>query len=207
MPKIKFTKGELKRQRDSLKQFEHFLPVLQLKKQQLQLEIQRVHRNLELKIEEMDNLESEINEWAGLLNEGVDHIREWVREGNVVTTLSNIAGIDIPVFERVDFRETEYDLFLTPLWTDIAIDKIRQLVIFLEQEKIIKAQIKILEKELRITTQRVNLFEKIKIPECRENIRLIRIYLGDQQANAVGRSKIAKAKIEKLLAGSLSLHL
>jgi len=126
-------------------------------------------------------------------------VAEWVKDGNVVTTLSNIAGIDIPVFKRVDFKEAEYDLFLTPLWTDIAIDKIRQLAVFLEEQKIMKAQIKILENELRITTQRVNLFEKVKIPDCRENIRLIRIYLGDQQANAVGRSKIAKSKIAEFV--------
>ncbi|MBU1147018.1 MAG: hypothetical protein KKD11_01570, partial [Candidatus Omnitrophica bacterium] len=50
-----------------------------------------------------------------------------------------------------------------------------------------------------IATQRVNLFEKIKIPACKENIRLIRIYLGDQQTNAVGRSKIAKKKIEEMV--------
>jgi V/A-type H+/Na+-transporting ATPase subunit D len=55
-----------------------------------------------------------------------------------------------------------------------------------------------LSEELRITNQRVNLFEKVKIPECSENIRRIRIYLGDQQASAVGRSKIAKKKIERM---------
>ena len=59
-----------------------------------------------------------------------------------------------------------------------------------------EAQIAILAKELRITTQRVNLFEKVKIPECKNNIRIIRIYLGDQQANAVGVSKVAKHKVE-----------
>ena len=58
-------------------------------------------------------------------------------------------------------------------------------------------QIEFLEQELRITTQRVNLFEKIKIPECQDNIRVIRIYLGDQQANAVGVGKVAKKKIEE----------
>jgi V/A-type H+-transporting ATPase subunit D len=42
----------------------------------------------------------------------------------------------------------------------------------------------------------VNLFEKVKIPECLDNIRRIKIYLGDQQANAVGISKVAKKKIE-----------
>ena len=199
MSKIRFTKGELKRQRDALRQFEHYLPFLQLKKQQLQLEIQRVHAQLRLKVEEIDNLESEIEDWAGLLNEGTDIVARWTREGNVVTTSSNIAGVDIPIFERVDFKETEYDLFLTPLWTDIAIDKIRQLVVFLEEEKIMKQGIRILENELRVTMQRVNLFEKVKIPECKENVRLIRIYLGDQETNAVGRSKIAKNKIEKLV--------
>ncbi|MBU4342382.1 MAG: V-type ATP synthase subunit D [Candidatus Omnitrophica bacterium] len=198
MSKIKFTKGESKRQRDSLKQFEHFLPVLQLKKQQLQLEIQKVHKTLALKMKEIDNIEDEISDWAGLLNEGSDIVSEWVKKGTVVTGVFNIAGVDMPIFERVDFEEPEYDLFLTPLWIDMAIDKIRELVAFLEEEKVVRKQLEILEVELRITAQRVNLFEKIKIPECRENIRLIRIYLGDQQTNAVGRSKIAKAKIEKL---------
>ena len=97
------------------------------------------------------------------------------------------------------FESMEYDLFLTPLWVDIAIEKIRQLVVLLEEEKIFKEQLGILEQELRITAQRVNLFEKVKIPECKENVRLIRIYLGDQQTNAVGRSKIAKLKIEAMI--------
>jgi len=199
MAKIRFTKGELKRQRDALRQFEHYLPILQLKKQQIQLEIQHIRQRLELKIEEVDNLETEVSDWAGLLNEGVDYVVRWVTEGNVVTTMTNIAGIDIPRFERVEFEDVEYDLFLTPLWVDLAIFKIRQLVRLLEEEKVLKAQVKILERELRITMQRVNLFEKVKIPECRENIRLIRIYLGDQLTNAVGRSKIAKNKIESLV--------
>ena len=39
MPKVKLTKTALKQERDSLKQFQRFLPTLQLKKQQLQLEM------------------------------------------------------------------------------------------------------------------------------------------------------------------------
>ena len=204
MAKIRFTKGELKRQRDALKQFEHYLPFLQLKKQQLQLEIGRVHRDISLKVREIDNLEAEIDEWSGLLNEGTEEIGKWIKEGNVVTSSTNIAGVDIPVFERIDFEIPEYDLFTTPLWIDNAIETIRKLVVFLEEEKIMKKQLKILRHELRITTQRVNLFEKIKIPESKENIRLIRIYLGDQQTNAVGRSKIAKRKIEETVLAGVS---
>jgi len=199
MAKIKLTKGALKLEREALKQFRHYLPVLQLKKQQLQIEIQHVHERLSLKVQEIDSLENEISEWAGLLNERGDYLSRWIRPKELITGELNIAGIDIPVFERVDFEEPEYDLFLRPLWVDRAIEKIRQLVILLEQEKIFKAQLGVLGRELRITAQRVNLFEKIKIPEAKENIHLIRIYLGDQQTNAVGRSKIAKGKAQGLV--------
>ncbi|NQT76003.1 MAG: V-type ATP synthase subunit D [Candidatus Omnitrophica bacterium] len=198
MAKIKFTKGELKRQREALKQFTHYLPILQLKKQQLQAEIQHVHERSNLKIQEIDSLETGISEWASLLSEPGDYVSDWIRPKRIRIGEANIAGIDIPTFEGVDFEKTDYDLFLTPLWVDRAVEKIRELAGLLEEEKILREQKKILGHELRITTQRVNLFEKIKIPEARENIRLIRIYLGDQQTNAVGRSKIAKNKIEKL---------
>ncbi|HDN58588.1 MAG TPA: V-type ATP synthase subunit D, partial [Candidatus Marinimicrobia bacterium] len=57
--------------------------------------------------------------------------------------------------------------------------------------------IRILREELRVTVQRINLFEKVKIPETRENIRKIQIFLGDLQTAEVVRGKIAKAKLEK----------
>ena len=47
------------------------------------------------------------------------------------------------------------------------------------------------------TMQRVNRFEKVKIPDTLENIRRIRIALGDQMTAGVARAKIAKAKLEQ----------
>jgi V/A-type H+/Na+-transporting ATPase subunit D len=40
----------------------------------------------------------------------------------------------------------------------------------------------------------VNLFEKVKIPECKEAIRVIKIAIGDEQTAAVTRGKIAKSR-------------
>src|SRR3989338_4883229 len=203
MAKIKFTKGELKRQRDSLKRFERYLPILQLKKQQMQLEIQRTHEKLKFKIQEMDDLENEISDWANLLEESGDYMAGWIKPKNISVSSFNIAGVDIPIFEKIEFEEAEYDLFSTPLWVDTAIIKLRKFVTFLEEKKILDEQLRILSEELRITNQRVNLFEKVKIPECAENIRRIRIYLGDQQAGAVGRSKMAKNKMTRQMEFSL----
>ena len=45
-----------------------------------------------------------------------------------------------------------------------------------------------------------DLFEKIKIPECRENIRVIRIALGNNDTAGVARSKIAKRKSQEAAA-------
>lgn len=203
MSKIKFTKGELKKQRDALKRFERYLPILQLKKRQMQLEIQRCHERLSLKNQELDNMEKEISKWANLLEEPGDYVAGWIKPKNIITTTFNIAGVGMPLFERAEFEEPEYDLFLTPLWVDNAIIVIRKLVTFLEERKILNAQLKILNEELRIVNQRVNLFEKVKIPECSENIRRIRIYLGDQEVSAVGRSKIAKKKMTRQVEFSL----
>ena len=199
MAKIKLTKGELKRQRDALRQYERYLPTLQLKKQQLQLEIHHQIVLLEKKISERDGKRREVEEWVGLLSDkGID-VRPWITPREVIATSKNIAGVDLPLFDRVEFDEAEYDLFTTPLWVDAGLSALRELLSLRKEVSIIEEGIRILRHELRITTQRVNLFEKVKIPEAREAIRLIKIYIGDQMANAVGRSKIAKRKIEEFI--------
>jgi V/A-type H+-transporting ATPase subunit D len=38
----------------------------------------------------------------------------------------------------------------------------------------------------------------VKIPETRDNIRIIQIYLGDEQTAAVVRGKIAKKKLVRV---------
>ncbi|MDD5155188.1 MAG: V-type ATP synthase subunit D [Candidatus Omnitrophica bacterium] len=195
--KVKLTKGELKKQRDALSQYERYLPTLQLKKQQLQLEIlQQLSLLTEKKQLETKKKEA-ISVWAGLLSEEVGGFKAWILPLNVITTEKNVAGVVLPVFEKAEFPEADYDLFDTPLWVDFAIDAFRQLVCLREEIETIEKGIEILRQELRITTQRVNLFEKVKIPDTREAIRLIKIYIGDQLTNAVGRSKIAKRKIEE----------
>jgi len=194
--KIKFTQGELKKQRDALRQYERYLPTLQLKKQQIQLEILHQQSALREKERGLSEKKRSAEEWSGLLSEAPG-IRKWLKPLSVVTGKKNIAGVDIPVFEQLTFETAEYDLFLTPLWLDSGLSALKEMVSLLEEIHVIEKGISVLNHELRITTQRVNLFEKVKIPGAKEAIRLIKIYIGDQMTNAVGRSKIAKNKIEE----------
>lgn len=194
--KVKLTQGELKRQRDALRQYERYLPTLHLKKQQLQIEIRHQQSALTGRRNSLSEKKKSAEIWLGLLIEAPD-IRRWLTPEKILTARKNIAGVDIPVFDRVDFAQAEYDLFLEPLWVDTGLEILREMVVLSEEIRVIEQGITILKRELRITTQRVNLFEKIKIPEAKEAIRLIKISLGDQMTNAVGRSKIAKNKIEE----------
>ena len=195
MAKIKLTKGELKKQRDSLKQFRRYLPTLQLKKQQLQMKILEARKTLNQKLSVFYKKEESIGEWVNLLGDSQVDVREWITPRQILVDTINIAGAKVPVFNNIHFDQAQYDLYSTPFWIDTGISELRLLVTYLAEINVIKKQIEKLEYELRITTQRVNLFEKVKIPECLNNVRVIRIYLGDQQANAVGVSKVAKKKI------------
>ncbi len=196
MSKIKLTKGELKRQRESLKQFEHYLPTLQLKKQQLQIRINEARKKMQDLVDRQRQQEESIRAWAGLLAEAGDEFEAWITPRRIVTETANVAGADIPVFVDARFDEAVYDYYAEPLWIDEGLNRLREWIKSLAAADIQQKQIDILHRELRVTTQRVNLFEKVKIPEATENIRVIRIYLGDQQANAVGIAKVAKSKIQ-----------
>ena len=196
MAKIKYTKNELKKQKDNLKRFTRYLPTLELKKQQLLVEIRQIQNRIEKLTEEFERLEKEITRWADVFAEDID-LNEFVQVKEVTTDEENIAGIDIPTYSKVIFVDKEYDLYKTPLWVDKAIAVLKEQIERQAELKITQQQEAILREELRITIQRIKLFEEVKIPEARENIRVIQIFLGDQMTAEVVRGKIAKAKIEK----------
>jgi V/A-type H+-transporting ATPase subunit D len=197
MAKIKLSKTELKRQRDMLKRFTRFLPTLQLKKQQLQMEILRVSEELAAHQAAEQAFEQGLRPWIELMSSTAEFaiVPDLVTLDALETDTKNIAGVDIPVFKELRFAPFGYDLFLTPAWVDSGVKAIQDSIVFQARRRLLEIQMELLREELRTTTQRVNLFEKVKIPQAKENIRKIRIYLGDQQTAAVGRAKIAKGKI------------
>ncbi len=194
MPKLKLTKSELKNQRDNLKRFRRFLPTLELKKEQLIVEIRRIETTFDEKKSAEETLRTDVESWVSLFSEPVK-LENKIKLTSVKTDEGNIAGVTIPVFIEAKFEKAEYDLFETPLWVDRGIVVVEQLATLQIERRILDEQKGLLHRELQVTIQRINLFDKVKIPECRENIRKIQIYLGDQQANAVARGKIAKGKI------------
>jgi len=194
--KIKLTRPELKRQRDALARFERYLPTLKLKQQQLQLTVREVARKLRAAAAALDEAREALEAYSKLLADlaGIN-VPQLAEPTEIRTSRHSIAGVNIPVLEEVLFSPVDYSLFATPPWVDRALADLRERNRRRAERDILATQHELLSRELTKISQRVNLFEKVKIPEAREDIRVIRIHLGDEMTAGVARAKIAKAKL------------
>jgi len=196
MAKIRLTKNELKKQKDNLKRYTRYLPTLELKKKQLLQEIRRIQHEIDDLVARRQDVERQVSQWAGVFADGTD-LTPYLQVQEVKTGEGNIAGIDIPIFEAVLFKQTEIDDFNTPFWLDKGIQICQEQIQKRIEREIAEKQQEILREELRITIQRIKMFEEVKIPEAKECIRVIRIFLGDLMTAEVIRGKIAKSKIQR----------
>ena len=198
MATVKLTKNELREQQKKLVLFQKYLPTLQLKKARLQLEVNKASLEIVALKGTFSANRSAVAEFSPLMiNKSEADILHYAEISYVKKHYENIAGVEIPIFEEVVFHPAEYSLFNTPIWTDAATELVRAMIVAREQLSIGEEKKRALEKELREVSIRVNLFEKILIPRSTDNIKKIRVFLGDQQLAAVSQAKVAKAKIQK----------
>lgn len=205
MAKIKFTKNELRDQQTHLQQLEKYLPTLQLKKAMLQAEVLDAKASLSSLEDTYHTKRNHILGFCELLTTkcSVDPTQAVIIK-QLHQHTENIAGVEVPCFDEIQFEDFNYSLFETPPWIDAAVIDLRELTSLSVQVKIGKERLTALEKEWREVSIRVNLFEKILIPRAIENIRTIKIFLSDLQLSAVSRAKVAKAKISAPKAHEIS---
>ncbi len=198
---VKLTKNELKKQKDSLKRFNRYLPTLKLKQQQLQSMLQKIQNQVQTLRAEYETYYENIQSWISVFGDyGTPLIEEYIIHITLNTDEQNIAGVSIPIFRSLDCEIKEYDFIVTPWWIDDGIEAVRNVLEMAAKIEVLEKQYALISRELQITIQRVNLFEKVKIPETKKLIRIIQIYLGDQQTASVVRGKITKSRIVEVSA-------
>ena len=198
MAEIKLTKNELRDQQNRLNQLQKYLPTLQLKKAMLQVEVHNAKADVAEMEAEFLKKKQEVQQYAPLFVEHTSIDFNTVAiVAEVKKSYENIAGVEIPTYEGIEFRELQYSLFETPPWVDWAVKKTRDMAETKVKGFVGEEKVEALSKELREVSIRVNLFEKILIPKSQKNIKKIVIFLGDQQLAAVSQAKVAKAKIEE----------
>jgi V/A-type H+-transporting ATPase subunit D len=201
MVQIKFTKSELRSQQIKLSQLKRYLPTLQLKKAMLQTEVMLAQQEVDELTEKYLEEKKEVEAFQSLLS--IDPLHELMDSLYIVEVQKNyesIAGVEIPYYRDVVFNNPPYLIFDTPVWLDDAVMLLRSLIRAKQKILIAKEKKHLLEQELREVSIRVNLFEKIMIPRTLQNIKKIKVFLGDQQLAAVCQAKVAKRKILERLA-------
>jgi len=196
--KIKFTRTELKSQRDKLARIVRYLPTLKLKQQQVQASIVQTRQMFDKTQEAVNATEKNISAYEGLHNDvaGVNFTK-LATPDSIDTTTYSIAGVHVPKFKTIIFPKADFSLFATASWVDKALADLKTLNLQTAELDILQECLDLLQAELKKVMQRVNLFEKVMIPNTLDNIRRIRIALGDQMTAGVARAKIAKAKLEQ----------
>jgi V/A-type H+/Na+-transporting ATPase subunit D len=195
MAEYKLNKVELTRFRRQVKTYNQFLPVLKLKQEQLQSEQLKARRMLVQLRLQLAKKRVDLETLIAMLDEplAVD-IAAFLRPVKIETGSTTVAGVEVPHVEKIHFPALAISFFGNPLWLTRSADKIRDLIRLNIETSVSEERLRRITMELRKTTQRVNLFEQVLIPDAKEAIRRIRIALGDQQVAAVGRAKVAKRK-------------
>ncbi|WP_171228458.1 V-type ATP synthase subunit D [Ruegeria sp. HKCCA4008] len=194
MARLQLNKSSLAREQTQLKSYERFLPSLDLKRQQLMAERVRAREEVDRLEQMVQALVQQVGEklpmlaQQGVALDGLVKLKDYkVKEVNVV-------GVKLPDLDRIEVEVRPYSVLAKPHWVDAAALLLHNVIEARVRVKIAEERVRIFDKAVATITQRVNLFEKVLIPRAKANIKKIRIYLSDEQMQAVVRSKISKRK-------------
>lgn len=194
---VALNKTSLKQQRDQAKTFKQFLPSLDLKRQQLLAALKTARKDLDRVESEISSLHVGLEPLYPLLGSTTIptvKVSRLIRVNRVRIESENVVGTRLPVVREIEFEIENYSTLATPFWVDHLIDSLQRLARLRVEHEVGKKRVDMLALAARRITQRVNLFEKVLIPQAEQNIRRIVIFLSDQERAAVVRSKISKSK-------------
>ncbi|WP_213318219.1 V-type ATP synthase subunit D [Chlamydiifrater volucris] len=196
---LKLTKNEFRVRKSKLEWLQAYLPTLKLKKALLQSEVQTALAEHEFCEREYESIKHQVYAMAELFSIPlyIHNVEGSFQVSKVDKEVENIAGVEVPVFRGIEMKSSAYSLLDTPAWTDTLIALSRDFVASKIKSAIAKERYEILHAELRNVSIRVNLFEKKLIPETKEAMKKITIFLNDRAMVDVGQNKIAKKKIEE----------
>lgn len=196
--KIKLTKNSYRLEKQRLRHLQVFLPTLKLKKALLQAEVQSAVRDVEIKMQKYKQLRESVYSFSELfsISTYVD-VKAACKIQSIQKSIENISGVEVPVVHEVVLSKVSYSLLDTPIWLDTLIDSYREFAVSKIFAEVAQERLRILQKELRSVSIRVNLFEKKLIPDTIQMIKKIAIFLSDRSITDVGQVKMAKKKIQK----------
>jgi V/A-type H+-transporting ATPase subunit D len=194
MARVSLSKSQLRREKESLVSYRRYLPALDLKRQQLMGERIRARGAVAVSLGNVDTAAAEAG--TPMLADKRINVDGLVTLGKVTLGTQNIAGVRLPVVEDIEIIRKPYGRMVRPHWVDAFVDRLAAALRLRIEIGVAKQRLELIEAAVIKVTQRVNLFDKVLIPQTEANIRRILVYLGDAERAAVVGAKIAKGKRE-----------
>jgi len=195
---LALNKTTLNRESRRLKAFRQFVPALDLKRKQLLAERQQTSHLLQQHQTQLQDLQQRVIEQLPMLAGSDLQLEALLQVKKVAVRYTNLVGLELPELACFEIDINQYSRLLLPHWVDPLIELQQQTLKIEVEIRIYEQRLMLLETGLQKTTQRLNLFDKVLIPEAQANIRKIRIALSDAERAGVVRAKIAKNKRRRM---------
>lgn len=188
--KFQYNKTEIQRLTKQLAIRAKALPTLKSKETALRIEVKKIA----LEIEQLKaNLDSKLSTMRSYLHFWSE-MPDILAIENAKIKLRNIAGVKIPVLENIEFHLHKISFINQPVWIPEALQDLQELIKLRIEIKIKNKQFDILNYARKKTTQKVNLYEKVQIPEFSTAILKIKRFLEDAENLEKSAQKIVKQR-------------
>jgi len=194
MARLLLSKSTLLKEKKRLESFQRFLPSLEMKRQQLMAALKDNRKALKKLQQQQQELEGFIAEQVPMLaNQDID-LQGLCEVKHFTEKKVNVVGVWLLDIDVLEFKLAQISVLAKPHWVDVVQLKLQQGLELALRFDIETFNNQLLEAELKKVTQRVNLFDKVLIPETKANLRKIQLYLDDKDREMVVTSKLAKNK-------------
>ncbi|TCN62714.1 V-type ATP synthase subunit D [Acetobacteroides hydrogenigenes] len=171
------------------------LPTIKNKESALRLEVKKA-KNLADEVEARQaELTQKLQYMSGLWTE---FRPELITVEDVKVSLTKIAGVKIPVLKEVIFTVHDFDLFSSPFWIVEGLQILKELTTLGIEREFYLQKMRLLDHARKKTTQKVNLYEKVQIPDYESAIRKIKRFLEDEENLSKSAQKIVKKRYEEV---------
>jgi V/A-type H+/Na+-transporting ATPase subunit D len=188
--KIQYNKTAIQQYQRQLSIREKALPTLKNKETALRVEVKKI-------ADLMVQLKEKLNE---LYRQSAEMEKFWVEFPDVLgiekinIRIRNIAGVKIPILQDIEFKVSDYSLFHQPAWIPAGIEQLKGILRLKIEITTLQKQFDVLNYARKKTTQKVNLYEKVQIPEFQNAIRKIKRFLEDKENLEKSAQKIVKER-------------
>ncbi|MFP4620949.1 MAG: V-type ATP synthase subunit D [Bacteroidales bacterium] len=193
---IKFQYNKISQQRLQ-KQLEirlRALPTLQSKEAALRVEVKKAKDTMN----ELDKkLQEKLDQYEDMARLWCEFDKDLVTIREVKLATKKIAGTKTPVLEDVDFDLKDFSMYNNPGWYLKGVDLLESLGQIAVEKEVFRKKMELLDYARKKTTQKVNLYEKVQIPQYLDAINKIKRFLEDQENLSKAAQKIVKKRHEQ----------